>query len=44
MLDTGGIQLLFAYPENHAEIWLVIPFSFRKKFHAKQIFVLTQAL
>ena len=28
-------------PENHVEIWLVILFLIRKKFHAKQIVVLT---
>ena len=37
-----GIQLLFAYPENHMEIWLVALFLLRKKFHAKQICVLTR--
>ena len=36
-----AIQLLFAYPENLVEIWLVILFLLRKKFHAKQICVLT---
>ena len=36
-----GIQLLFAYPENHVEIWLVILFLSREKFLAKQIFVLS---
>ena len=29
-----GIQLLFAYPENHVEIWLVIRFLSKKKCHA----------
>ena len=36
-----GIQLLFAYPDNHEEIWLVILFSSRKTFPAKQVFVLS---
>ena len=36
-----SIQLLFAYPENHVRIWLEILFLLRKKFHAKQIFVVT---
>ena len=39
-----GIQLLFAHPENHVEIWLVILFLSRKKFHAKQIFVLSSTM
>ena len=39
-LLVTGIQLLPAYPENHMEIWLVILFLSRKKFHAKQTFVL----
>ena len=41
ILLVTGIRLLFAYPENHMEIWLVILFLLRKKFHGKQIFVLT---
>ena len=40
LLDTG-IQVLFVYPENHVAIWLVNLFLSMKKFHAKQIFVLT---
>ena len=36
MLLVTGIQLLFAYPENHVEIWLVILFSSWNIFHAKQ--------
>ena len=44
ILLVTGIQLLFAYPENHVEIWLVILFLSRKKFHAKQIFVLSSAM
>ena len=44
ILIATGIQLLFAYPENHVEIWLVILFLSRKKFHAKQIFVLSSAM
>ena len=43
LLDTG-IQLLFAYPENHLEILLVIMFLLWKKFHAKQIFVLNSSM
>ena len=39
-----GIQLLFAYPENQVEIWLVILFLSRKKFNAKQIFVLSSSM
>ena len=41
MLFVTGIQLLFAYLENHVDIWLVILFLIRKKFHAKQIFLLS---
>ena len=44
ILLVTGIQLLFAYPENHVEIWLVILFLSRKKFHAKQIFVLSSSM
>ena len=40
MLGTG-IQVSFDYPENHVEVWLVILFLSRKKFHTKQIFVAT---
>ena len=40
LLLVTGIQLLFAYPKNHMEIWLVILFLLRKKFHAKHICVL----
>ena len=29
------IQLLFAYSKNHVDIWLVILFLSRKKYHAK---------
>ena len=36
-----GIQLLFAYPENHMEIWLENLFLSRKKFLAKRICVLS---
>ena len=39
-----GIQLLFSYPENHMEIWLVNLFLSRKKFHAKQMFVLSSSM
>ena len=41
ILLVTGIQLLFAYPKNQEDIWLVILFLLRKKFHAKQTFVLT---
>ena len=47
ILLVTGIQLLFAYPENHVEIWLVIRcfFPFRgRHFHAKQIFVLSSSM
>ena len=44
ILLASGIQLLFAYPENHVEIWLVILFLSRQKFHAKQIFVLSSSM
>ena len=43
MLVTG-IQLLFAFPENRMEIWLVNLFLSRKKYHAKQIFVLSSSM
>ena len=32
ILFVTGIQLLFAYPENHVNIWLLILFLSRKKF------------
>ena len=38
MLVTG-IQ-----PENHVEIWLVILFFSRKKFHTRQVFVLISSM
>ena len=44
MLLVTGIQLLFAYPENHMVVVLVILFLSRQKFHAKQIFVLSSSL
>ena len=44
ILLVSCIQLLFAYPENHVEIWLVIMFLLRKKFYAKQIFVLSSSM
>ena len=40
----SGIQLLFAYPENHMEFLLVILFLSRHKFHAKQIVVLSTSM
>ena len=44
LLVTGGpIQLLLAYPGNHVEIWLVILFLSRQKFHAKQILMLSSS-
>ena len=39
-----GIQLLFAHPENHVKIWLVILFLSRKESHTKQIFVLSSSM
>ena len=46
ILLVTGFQLLFAYPENHAEIWLVhvILFLSTEKCHAKQIFVLSSSM
>ena len=44
MLLVTGIQLLFAHLENHVEIWLLILFLLRQKFHAKQIFVLSSSM
>ena len=44
ILFVTGNQLLLAYPENHVEIWLVIPFLSRKKFHAKQFFVFSSSM
>ena len=44
VLLVTGIQLLFAHPENHAEIWLVILFIPRKKFHAKLIILLGSSI
>ena len=38
------IQLLFAYPENYLETWLVIMFLSRQKFPAKQIVVLSSSM
>ena len=43
MLVTG-IQMLFAYPENHVEIGLVILFLPSQKFHAQQIVVLSSSM
>ena len=42
ILLVTGIQLLFAFPENDMDIWLVLLFLPRQTFHAKQIFVLSQ--
>ena len=44
MLLVTGVQLLFAYPKNHVENWLVILFLSREKFHAKQILLLSSAM
>ena len=44
MLPITGNQLLFAYPENRVEILLEIPFLWRPKFHAEQIFVLSSSM
>ena len=35
---------MFAHPENHVEILLVILFLSRQKFHAKQIVVLSSSM
>ena len=43
LLVTGN-QLLFAYPKNHVEMWVVILFWARQTFHAKQIFVLSSSM
>ena len=43
MLVTG-IELLFAYLENHVKIWLVILCLSRQKLHAKNIFMLIEQL
>ena len=40
ILLVTGIQLLFACPENHMEIWLVILFLSRKIFMLSNFFVL----
>ena len=39
-----GVQLLFACPENHMEIWLAFLFLSTEKYHAKQICVLSSAM
>ena len=44
ILLVTGIQLMFAHLENHMQIWLVILFLSRQKFHAKDIFVLSSSL
>ena len=44
ILIVTGIQLLFAYPKKQVDIWLVILFLSRQKFHAKQIFVLSSSM
>ena len=44
ILPVTGIQLVFAFPENHMEIWLEIRFLWRQKFHAKQICVLSSSM
>ena len=44
ILLVTGIQLMFAHPENHVEIWLVILFLSRLKFHAKQISMLSSSM
>ena len=35
---------MFAHPENHVEMMLVIRFLLRPKFHAKQFFVLSSSM
>ena len=44
ILLVTDIQMLLAYPENHVEIWLVILFLSKKKFYAKQMFVLSSSM
>ena len=44
ILRVTGIQLMFAHPDNHVEIWLVILFLSRQTFHAKQILVLSSSM
>ena len=44
ILLVTGTQLLFTYPENHVEIWSVILFLSREKFHAKQIVMLSSSM
>ena len=44
ILIVTGNQLLFAYPENHVETWWVFLFLSRKKFHAKQTFMLSSSM
>ena len=44
MLLRAGIQLVFACPENHVDIWLAFLFLSREKFYAKQICVLSSAM
>ena len=45
ILLVSGIQLLFAFPENQVQIWLVIlGFFFKAKFHARQILVLSSPM
>ena len=44
LLLVTGIQLLFAYLENHVEIWLVILFLLWQKIHGKQICVLSSSM
>ena len=44
ILLVTGIQLLFAYPENHVDIWLVIMFLSRQKCHAMQMFMLSSCM
>ena len=44
ILVVTSIQLLFAYPKNQVEIWLVILFLSRQKIHAMNIFVLSRSM
>ena len=44
ILLVTGIQLLFANPENHREVWLVTLFILMQTFHAKQIVVLSSSM
>ena len=44
ILLVTGFHLLFAYPENHVDILLVILFLSTEKFPAKQFFMLSSSM